>query len=87
MDYEEKIKELTERIEVLEEAERKRKVRKRIHIILKLIKWIAILALVFYGYTYVNDKYIKPYKEKLDFINEKLDSADLTIDNIKKYFK
>ena len=86
MNYEEKIKELTERVEILEEAERKRIRRKRIRIILKLIKWIIIIGLLYYGYTYVNDKYIKPYKDKLDFINEKIDGADLTLDNIKKYF-
>ena len=91
MNYEEKIQELTERIEKLEKAEKKRIIKRRIAIITKLIITIIILILLYQGYNYVNNTYIKPYKEKIDYVDDTLNQAENIIDdklnNIKDYFK
>ena len=91
MNYEEKIRELTEKVEKLEKAENKRIVKKRISIITKVIVLVVILILLFIGYNYVNNTIIKPYKEKIDYVNEKVDAVQEFIDDklggISKYFK
>ncbi len=81
MNYEEKIKELTERIEVLEKAENKRIVKKRISIILHTIKIVIILGIILFGYIYINNHYIKPYKEKIDYVNDKVENIQSFIDD------
>lgn len=81
MNYEEKIKELTERIEVLEKAENKRIVKRRIKTILNIIKYAIIIALIVFGYIYVNTHYIKPYKEKIDYVNDKVETIQSFIDD------
>ena len=81
MNYEEKIKELTERIEVLEKAENKRIVKKRISIILNTIKIVIILGIILFGYIYINNHYIKPYKEKIDYVNDKVENIQSFIDD------
>ena len=58
--YEEKIKELEDRIVVLEKAEHKRKVMKRIKIVLKLL-----LVLIIIGFSYYLYLKAKPYIEKV----------------------
>ena len=86
MNNEEKIRELTERIEKLEKAENKRITKKRIEIGLKITKVLIIIILIFIAYSY-----IKPYKEKIDNINEKVDNVEKFIDDklggFKKYFQ
>ena len=81
MNYEEKIKELTERIEVLEKTENKRIVKRRISIGLNILKFIIIIGLLLFAYIYVNNHYIKPYKEKIDYVNEKVETIQSFIDN------
>ena len=81
MNYEEKIKELTERIEVLEKAENKRIIKKRIRIILNTIKFVVILGVIIFGYIYINNHYIKPYKEKIDYVNDKVENIQSFIDD------
>lgn len=81
MNYEEKIKELTERIEILEKAENKRIVKKRISIILHTIKIVIILGIILFGYIYINNHYIKPYKEKIDYVNDKVENIQSFIDD------
>lgn len=75
MNYEKYILELEKRIEVLEKAEQKRIKKRKREIIFKLIKYITIIVLIILTITYINNNYIKPYKEKIDnvenFINEK----------------
>lgn len=84
MNYEEKIKELTERIEVLEKAEHKRIIKKRIELTYKIIKILIIILLLFMLYSY-----IKPYKEKIDNIENKVDTVENYVkdkwSNIKNY--
>ncbi len=81
MNYEEKIKELTERIEVLEKAENKRIVKKRISIMINTIKIVIILGIILFGYIYINNHYIKPYKEKIDYVNDKVENIQSFIDD------
>ena len=81
MNYEEKIKELTQRIEKLEKAENKRIVKNRIKIILKTLKIIIIIIGLYLGYQYINKNYIEPYKEKIELIGGKLGTVESFIDN------
>lgn len=71
MNYEEKIKELNERIEVLEKAEHKRIVKKRIAITFNIIKVLIIVIILIKVYLIV-----KPYKEKIDNIENKVDTVE-----------
>lgn len=84
MNYEEKIKELNERIEVLEKAEHKRIVKKRIEITFNIIKLIIFILLLIKVYLY-----IKPYKEKIDNIDAKVDTVEDYVkdkwNNLQKY--
>ncbi len=86
MSSEERIKELTERIEVLEKAEHKRKVKRKIQIAWGLIKLTVFIALIVMAYNY-----IKPYKEKIDSASEKVDKVEKYINDkiggLNKYFK
>lgn len=86
MNNEEKIRELTERIEKLEKAENKRIIKKRIEITFKIIKLLVIIVLIIMAYNY-----IKPYKEKIDNVNKKVDKVENYINDkiggLNKYFK
>ena len=85
MSSEERIKQLEERIEVLEKAEHKRTVKKTISLIWGLIKLGVFIALIFVAWSY-----IKPYKEKIDKVSEKVDSVEKFISDkfsgFKNYF-
>ena len=91
MNYEEKIRELTERVERLEKAENKRIIKRRIEIITKAVIALIVIILLIIGYIYVNNTIIKPYKEKIDYVNEKVDKVQGFIDDklggLSKYFK
>ena len=91
MNYEEKIRELTERVEKLEKAENKRIIKRRIEIGTKIVIGIIILVLLLIGYIHINNTIIKPYKEKIDYVNEKVDTVQGFIDDklggLNKYFK
>lgn len=88
MSSEEKIKALEARIEVLESAEQKRKVKRIIGIIWDLIKIGVLVALVVMAYNFV-----KPYKEKIDAASEKVDAVESFVNDklggfdLSKYFK
>lgn len=85
MNNEEKIRELTERIEKLEKAENKRVIKKRIEIAWGLFKLLVIIVLLIMAYNY-----IKPYKEKIDNVTEKVDKVENYIDSklggLNRYF-
>ena len=86
MNNDDKIRELTERIEKLEKAENKRIAKKRIEIGFKVAKILIIIILILIAYSY-----IKPYKEKIDNINEKVDNVEKFVNDklggFKKYFQ
>ena len=89
MNYEEKIKELTERIEQLEKAENKRKLKRNIKITIKVIEILAILTIILITYYQINTKLIKPYKDKIDYLEEKINTVENFAkekwESIKKY--
>lgn len=84
MEYEEKISELTERIEYLEKKERRRVIKARITLFFRLIILGIIIFFIYKAYMF-----IKPYKEKIDKIDEKVTNVESfvneKIDSFKKY--
>ena len=76
MNYEEKIKELTERIEKLEKAENKRILKRNIKIALKIIEITIIIVIILTVYYKINNTLIKPYKNKVDYIEEKVNTVE-----------
>ena len=74
-DLNNKIEELNSRIEYLEKGEQKRKRKETIRIIFNIFKILIIVGVLMYGYIYVNNNYIKPYKEKMDYIEDKIDKV------------
>lgn len=76
MNYEEQILELKKRIEVLEKAERKRIIKHRRTIIFTVIKYCLIIIILVIGCSYVYNNYIKPYKEKIDNFEQKVDTVE-----------
>jgi len=89
MNNEEKIKELTARIEKLEKAENKRIAKRKLKIVLKILKYLILLIIIIFIYNYINNKYIKPYKEKIDYVDDKITSIESFVDDkwqkIQKY--
>ena len=91
MNNEEKIIELTKRIEVLEAAENKRIKQKKIKIAYEITKIVIILGIILTGYIYINVKVIKPYKEAVNKVNDKINNVQDFFtnqsDKVKDWFK
>ena len=87
MSNEEKIIELTERIEKLEKAENKRIIKSKIKTIYEIVKIVLIVSIFIYGYVYINNTVIKPYKEKVDYINNKIDTVENFVEDKFDSFK
>ena len=89
MDYESKIKELTDRIEKLEKAENKRILKRKIKITWTIIKVVSIIVILLVSYFYVYSKVIKPYQERIDYIEDKVGKVESYVqekwDLLKKY--
>ena len=89
MDYEAKIKELTERIERLEKFENRRILKKKIKIAWSITKVVVVIVILLSSYFYVYKKVIKPYKDKIDYVEEKVDGVEKFVkdkwESIKKY--
>ena len=89
MNYEEQILELRKRIEVLEKAEKKRITKKKLEITLGIVKFLVIVIVLVVGWWYLYNNYIKPYKEKIDYFEEKVDTVENFVsekwDTINKY--
>ena len=77
-ELENKIKELEARLSRLEKIETRRQTFKIIKIVIKLIILLVILFGLWIGYNYVNETFIKPYKDTVDEIKG-------TYDNVKNY--
>ena len=75
MSNEEKIIELTKRIEVLEAAENRRIQKKKIKIAYEITKIVIVLAILLVGYIYINIKVIKPYKDTINKVNDKISNV------------
>ena len=91
MSSEERIIELEKRIEILEKAENKRIIKRKFKIAYEVIKILIILGLLLFGYIYINNKIIKPYNEKMDYINDKVNTVENFVEDkfssIKNIFK
>ena len=89
MNYEEKIKELNDRIEKLEKAEARRVLKKKIKISFEVSKVVIIVIILVSGYFYINNKLIKPYKDKIDYVEEKVNYVEKFVkdkwNSIQKY--
>lgn len=87
MTNEEKIIELTKRIEILEAAENKRITKRKIKIAYELAKIIILIVILLTAYLYINSKVIKPYKEKVDYINDKVNNVQNFVEDKFNSFK
>ena len=89
MNYEEKIKELTERIEYLEKKEHKRELKKKIKLTWTIIKILIVIIILLFTYYSIYKKIIKPYQNKVDYIEEKVNNVESFVQekwkSIKKY--
>lgn len=88
-ELENKIIELSKRIEILEKKELKRTRKKQLQIGLQILKITAILLVIFIVYTKINNTLIKPYKEKIDYVEEKVSNIESFVqekwESIQKY--
>ena len=80
MDYEQRILELEKRIQFLEKMENKRITKRKIKIIFEVGKLLLLVTLIVGGYMYIYNNYIKPYKENIDYFNEKIENVENFID-------
>lgn len=80
MNYEEKIQELTKRIIILEKAEQKRINKRKREIIFQIIKFTLLIVILLSGYIYINNKLIKPYQERIDYVDKKIDDVENFLD-------
>ena len=76
MNYEEQIIELKKRIEFLEKEENKRISKKKIKIGFEVSKILIVVFL--FGIIYFN--YIKPIKDKIDYVEDKISGVETFID-------
>ena len=74
--YDEQILELKRRIEVLEKAENKRIRKRKMEIAFGIGKFLLVIILLLLGYVYIYGNYMKPYKEKIDFVENKINSVE-----------
>ncbi len=40
-----------------------------------MVKIVVIIGILIYGYIYINNNLIKPYQERVDFVDDKIDSV------------
>ena len=76
MNYEEQILELKKRIEFLEKAENKRIAKRKRDVVFGIGKIVLLIIVLVGAYFYVYNIFLKPYKEKVDYINNKIDSVE-----------
>lgn len=75
-ELENKIRELNERVQFLEKQELKRSRKKHLQLILKVLEILIVIVVIFIFYIQINNKLIKPYKEKMDYVEEKVSSVE-----------
>ena len=89
MNYENEIMELKKRIEFLEGEENKRIAKRKREMIFNISKLVLVLSLIIGSYVFMYNTFIKPYREKVDFIEDKIDVVEEFIgdkwDTISKY--
>lgn len=89
MNYENEIMELKKRIEFLEGEENKRIAKRKREMIFNISKLVLVLVLIIGSYVFMYNTFIKPYREKVDFIEDKIDIVEEFVsdkwDSISKY--
>ncbi len=84
MTLEEKIEYLEKRVIHLETIERNRKIRAIVALVMRLLIYVAIVIVLVFAWNYVNENYIKPYKETIEEIQG---VKEETTDKITNFFK
>lgn len=84
MTVEEKIEYLEKRVTHLETIERNRKIRAIVALVMRLLIYVAIVIVLVFAWNYVNENYIKPYKETIEEIHG---VKEETTDKITNFFK
>ncbi len=84
MTVEEKIEYLEKRVTHLETIERNRKIRAIVALVMRLLIYVAIVIVLVFAWNYVNENYIKPYKETIEEIQG---VKEETTDKITNFFK
>lgn len=84
MTVDEKIEALEKRVVHLEAIERNRKIRAIVSLVMRILIYVAIGVGLVYAWNYVNENYIKPYKETIEEIQG---VKEETTDKITNFFK
>lgn len=84
MTVDEKIEALEKRVAHLEAIERSRKIKAIVSLVMRLLIYVAIGVGLVYAWNYVNENYIKPYKETIEEIQG---VKEETTDKITNFFK
>lgn len=82
-----KIDELTKKVEFLEKQEKKRIKSKNFKTFLKILKIAIIIGIVLFIGIKINNKIVKPTREKLDFVEEKIKVVDKKVDGVGDFLK
>ncbi len=82
-----KIDELTKKVEFLEKQENKRIKSKNFKTFLKILKIAIIIGIVLFIGIKINNKIVKPTREKLDFVEEKIKVVDEKVDGVGDFLK
>ena len=82
-----KIDELTKKVEFLENQEKKRIKSKNFKTFLKILKIAVIVGIVLFIGIKINNKIVKPTREKLDFVEEKIKVVDEKVDGVGNFLK
>lgn len=82
-----KIDELTKKVEFLEKQEKKRIKSKNFNTALKILKIAIIVGIVLFIGIKINNKIVKPTREKLDFVEEKIKVVDEKVDGVGDFLK
>ena len=82
-----KIDELTKKVEFLENQEKKRIKSKNFKTFLKILKIAVIVGIVLFIGIKINNKIVKPTREKLDFVEEKIKVVDEKVDWVGNFQK
>ena len=82
-----KIDELTKKVEFLENQEKKRIKNKNFKTVLKILKIAIIVGIILFIGIKINNKIVKPTREKLDFVEEKIKVVDEKVDGVGEFLK
>ena len=82
-----KIDELTKKVEFLEKQEKKRIKEKKIKTAFEITKIAIIVGIVLFIGIKINNKIIKPTRESLEYVEEKVKVVDEKLDGVGDFLK